>query len=169
MLDSAGTCRLLRECWGTLAPCTELLLEIVFCLAADGWPSVAEPCRAWLAAAKAEGALQALMPGDALEGFLGRLLRELVPAVQSLEADGAAHALRLAAALQVVPSQSLAGQQSHCFPVSQNLQKASWYEAREHIMLSLPGGPGMCQNMGMPFHIPHHSWLSLLGRRTCVG
>jgi hypothetical protein len=99
----AGSCQLLEQCWGTLAPCTELLLELVFSLAADAWPAVAEPCRMWLTRARAGGDLVRHMPQDSLEAFLGRLIRGLAPAVQSLEADGAVHALCLAAALQVAP------------------------------------------------------------------
>jgi hypothetical protein len=77
------------------------LLEIVFSLAADDWPAVAQPCRQWIARAQGQGTLQAHMPSDALGSFLGRLLKELVPAVHSLAAEGTAHVLRLAIALQV--------------------------------------------------------------------
>ena len=45
----AGVCELLVCCRQTLAPCSELLLELAFTLAADSWPAVAAPPRAWLA------------------------------------------------------------------------------------------------------------------------
>lgn len=46
---AAGVCQLLMRCRLTLTPCSELLLELAFTLAADSWPAVAAPPRAWLA------------------------------------------------------------------------------------------------------------------------
>ena len=43
-----GAAELLRSCGEALAPCGEALLELLLALAADPWPQVAAPARAWL-------------------------------------------------------------------------------------------------------------------------
>ncbi len=103
-------CKLLVSCRHTLAPCSELLLELVFTLAADTWPAVAAPPRTWLARVQTEGSLDAHLPQASVERFIGRLLHALLPAVRTLDGDGLALAKRLAAAMQVHISCKL-----HCF------------------------------------------------------
>lgn len=94
-------CELLVCCRHALAPCSELLLELAFTLAADSWPAVAAAPRVWLARVQREGSLDAHLPQASAERFIGRLLRQLLPAVRSMEGDGPALANRLAAAMQV--------------------------------------------------------------------
>lgn len=74
---------------------------MAFTLAADSWPSVAAPARAWLAQVQAEGSLDTHLPQASVEAFISRLLRQLLPAVRALDGGGLALANRLAAALQV--------------------------------------------------------------------
>ncbi|CAL8470133.1 g9675 [Coccomyxa elongata] len=103
-----GVCHLLLRCRHTLAPCSELLLEMAFTLAADSWPNVAAPARAWLAQVQAEGSLDTHLPQASMEAFISRLLRQLLPAVRALDGCGLALANRLAAALQVADVQLVA-------------------------------------------------------------
>ena len=47
----AGVVSLLQDCGAALAPSVRLLLRILFTLAQDGWPQVAQPCMAYLRSA----------------------------------------------------------------------------------------------------------------------
>ncbi|KAK9915923.1 hypothetical protein WJX75_006066 [Coccomyxa subellipsoidea] len=108
-----GVCELLVCCRHALAPCSELLLELAFTLAADSWPAVAAAPRAWLARVQREGSLDGHLPQASTERFIGRLLRQLLPAVRSMEGDGPALANRLAATMQVADVQLVATQECY--------------------------------------------------------
>ena len=98
----AGVCEVLSHCAVTLAPATEMLLGIVLALAADKWPQVAEPCRAflgrgWAGGAAAEGPSQRHL----LAGLISKLVLGLADAAKGNQDALILHARRLSTAVQV--------------------------------------------------------------------
>ena len=114
---NAGVVRLLQECAVTLAASQTLLLNILFTLAQDNWPEVAQPCMAYLRSspkASTSGSAEAAEqsgphrhPAPQVLGskVVSHLCMELVvglgPSLQQGEQQGALHARRLTTALQV--------------------------------------------------------------------
>ena len=93
---------MLSHCAVTLAPASEMLLGIVLALAADEWPQVAEPCRAflgrgWAGSAASEGPSQRRL----LAGLISKLVLGLADAAKGNQDTLILHARRLSAALQV--------------------------------------------------------------------
>ena len=113
----AGVVRLLEECGGTLAASQKALLNILFTLAQDGWPEVAQPCMAYLRSSleactsSTDTAEQNSKPyrhpapqmlgSQLVSGLCMELLSGLGPSLQQGEQQGALHAQRLSTALQV--------------------------------------------------------------------
>ena len=98
----AGVCEVMSHCALTLAPASEMLLGIVLALAADEWPQVAEPSRAflgrgWAGSTDAEGHSQ----GHLLAGLISKLVLGLADAAKGNQDALILHARRLSTALQV--------------------------------------------------------------------
>ena len=108
-LCHAGVCEVLSHCSVTLAPASEILLGIVLALAADEWPQVAEPCRAFLGRGWA-GSADAGRPSQRhlLAGLISKLVLGLADAAKGNQDALILHARRLSTALQV-PTASLTG------------------------------------------------------------
>ena len=92
----------MSHCAVTLAPASEMLLGIVLALAADEWPQVAEPCRAflgrgWAGSAAAEGPSRRHL----LAGLISKLVLGLADAAKGNQDVLILHARRLSTALQV--------------------------------------------------------------------
>ena len=92
----------MSHCAVTLAPASEMLLGIVLALAADEWPQVAGPSRAflgsaWTGSADAEGPIQRLQ----LAGLISKLVLGLADAAKGNQDALILHARRLSTALQV--------------------------------------------------------------------
>ena len=102
----------MSHCAVTLAPASEMLLGIVLALAADEWPQVAEPCRAflgggWAGSTDADGPSQRHL----LAGLISKLILGLADAAKGNQDALILHARRLSTALQV-PTASLTGPSS---------------------------------------------------------
>ena len=111
-LGHAGVCEVMSHCAVTLAPASEMLLGIVLALAADEWPQVAEPCRAflgrgWAGSTDADGPSQRHL----LAGLISKLIPGLADAAKGNQDALILHARRLSTALQV-PTASLTGPSS---------------------------------------------------------
>ncbi len=115
--DLAGVVLLLQECAVTLAASQKALLSILFTLAQDEWPAVAQPCMAFLRSspeastsgqdqdgakcAALRHAAPALLGAELVSGLCMDLLLGLGSSLQHGEQQGALHAQRLSTALQV--------------------------------------------------------------------
>ena len=114
---SAGVVRLLQECAMTLAASQKLLLSILFTLAQDDWPEVAQPCMAYLRSSPEASTSESEQAGkssktyrhpgpqvlgsEVASGLCMELFSGLAPSLQQGEQQGALHARRLTTALQV--------------------------------------------------------------------
>ena len=96
---------MLSHCAVTLTPALEMLLGIVLVLAADEWPQVAEPSRAFLGRGWA-GSTDAECPSHRLllAGLISKLVLGLADAAKGNQDALILHARRLSTALQVPPA-----------------------------------------------------------------